>query len=120
MKNLLTLCFLVVFTSGSFSQNALPAPSLHISTNADAACVILKWESSNDDISGYVIEKKEGNGYWLIIAQAEPNEKFFIDQQVSSSETFYRIRTFAKERLSNYYNVKGCQNLAGFKNLSQY
>jgi hypothetical protein len=114
MKNPIILLLLAFVALQGWSQSALPTPSLlQVEKNQADAGIILRWDAPPVNILGYVIEKKEAGGPWMIVFQAEPGEKSFIDRNCSSAASSYRIRSFANAVLSEYSNVKDYKALTG-------
>src|SRR4051812_2308593 len=110
MKNLTILALITFSTLVGSSQNLLPAPSLiEVQKKQVDSSITLKWEAPAAQILGYVIEKREDDGNWLIVAQTEPGEKSFTDKVFPATQTYYRIRSFGNKLLSDYSNIK-CTN----------
>ena len=106
MKNLLIILLLGFFCLEGKSQDSLTTPSLHLITfNSDAVSVVLEWNTISKHVLGFVIEKKEGNSPWLIIGQADPNERSYVDKNISVVSTYYRVRSFGNRIFSAYSNV---------------
>ena len=61
---------LIIFLLASITPDCKPTKQAEVSS------ITLQWNGAAESILGFVIEKKEGNGQWLIVAQAEANEKF--------------------------------------------
>jgi hypothetical protein len=104
MKSLVFLLLIGFFAAECGSQTALPVPSLQLTTKRSG--VFLKWNSASGMVSGFVIEKKEGNGHWMIVGQADPDQTYYEDRNITASATYYRIRSFNKHDLSDYSNVQ--------------
>lgn len=105
--------FLVLFLSALIHieckpQEKLATPSLSLVTDPYAINAIeLKWISNTENVIGFVIERKEGNGPWFIINQTEVNEKYYQDKNILPKTVYcYRIRAFGHMRFSEYSNFR--------------
>jgi hypothetical protein len=106
MKKIIVILILGFCRPEADAQNALPAPSLQLVTSeADTPATVLKWKAASDHVVGFVIEKKEGSRPWLIVAQADPHERTYVDREAATPGTCYRVRAFGVRVLSQYSNT---------------
>jgi hypothetical protein len=106
MKTLLIIILTGLLYVGSKAQNALPVPSLQLTIEkAESQAVILKWNAISKSVIGFVVEKKEGDGPWLIVGQTDSNEMSFTDKEVSRAAIAYRVRSFGHRVFSDYSNI---------------
>jgi hypothetical protein len=107
MKILTIILAIVFFDPGCRSQTLLPTPSLMVLEKAEKSqSIILKWNAVPEKVIGYVIEKKEGDGPWLIVGQTEPHEMSYTDEDASAGTLSYRVRSYGNKMFSGYSNIK--------------
>ncbi len=56
--------------------------------------VVLNWEDTNRNESGFSIERRDKRGYFYEIAQVDENQTHFIDRDVKTGDVTYRVKAF--------------------------
>lgn len=74
--------------------------------NSFGAQVFLSWTDNSNNESGFRIQRSEGTGAMVDLAQVGPNNTSFTDNTVVNGRTYgYRIRAFNAAGNSNFSNT---------------
>lgn len=79
------------FRSGT-AGSAPSAPSGAVATANSATQVTLNWVDNSSNETGFIIERRTGNGAWAFLNTVGANVSSFVDSTVSASTSFtYRV-----------------------------
>jgi hypothetical protein len=107
MKNSLVLLLIWINGFGGIPQNCCTAnPLLVEKFPPDSFTVALTWEAHfSRGMIGYVVERRETNGPWLIIYQTESQVTEYSDSTATSMQAHYRVRSYGVMTHSGYSDV---------------
>lgn len=65
--------------------------------------ISLRWQSSNDNISGYILFRKRGDNEFTEITILDKNKTFFVDEKLNFNITYsYKVQCYNEEIKSDF------------------
>ncbi|RLC53719.1 MAG: hypothetical protein DRH89_10315, partial [Candidatus Cloacimonadota bacterium] len=119
MKKWIFFLFVIIFSGNIFAQEIDAAISnedsigtqitiLERPTNLSAKAlndhtISLRWQSSKDNIIGYVLFRKRGDEEFIQISKLEINKTFFIDEKLKFNVNYsYKVQCYNEEIKSDF------------------
>lgn len=105
-----TLYYWRVIASNYYSKvrtfaTAIPAPTNFTATTYAANKVLLSWNDVSNEETGYILERKTGDGNFDLLDSLASNAELYIDSSLAASTSYtYRIKSVNAFTYSAYSN----------------
>ena len=119
MKRWIFLVFVIIFAGNTFAQDIDAAVSPEDSISADITIlerpvslsanalndhtVSLRWQSSEENIIGYILFRKKGDEEFAEISRLEINKPFYVDEKLAFNTNYsYKVQCYDEEIKSEF------------------
>lgn len=119
MKRWILFLFIFMFAGFAFAQDVDTVESIGNSVNADPVIlehptglsakamndhtVSLRWQNSNDNIVGFILLRKRGDGEFIELCKLAENKTLFIDKNLKFNVNYsYKVQCYNEEIKSDF------------------
>ncbi|MCK5051421.1 MAG: hypothetical protein KAS53_06775 [Candidatus Cloacimonetes bacterium] len=119
MKTWIFFVFVIIFAGNIFAQEIDEAVSTEDSISTEVTILVrpanlsakplndhtlsLRWQSSEKNISGYILFRKKGDDEFAEISRLETNKAFFVDEELTFNTNYsYKVQCYDEEIKSDF------------------
>jgi len=111
------------YNENTFNLSLPDAPTNALGSPLTSIAAEITWEDNSDDETGFIVERKGTNGYFIHICYVPKDSTRYIDASLASNSTYtYRIKTINDYGESEYSNETTLTTFDGsyLSNVSRY